>query len=228
MQAFADRTLSWAAALALFAVAGWLCVRVPDWSPWIRVGGGIFIFGSREEGSAEPPHEVKLAAFSIGRTELTCGEFAEFRTTTAPDPRRPVSAVSYDDALAYCAWLSEKLGRRVRLPTEAEWEFAARGGVLGARYPWGWGAPEGRACFASDSVRRVASFAANPVGLHDMAGNVAEWCQAEGDAARAPVRGGSWADRAPKFLRVFQHVMLPREYRDADVGFRVAVENVER
>ncbi len=224
MQAFANRNIAPAAALILFAVAGWLCAKVPPWSPWVRVDGGTAMLGSREEGAAESPRDEMVGGFSIGRTEITCGEYAEFRGESAPDPQRPISGISYDDALAYCAWLSEKLGRRVRLPTESEWEFAARGGVRGARYPWGWGAPEGRACFAADAPRRAGSFDPNPLGLHDMAGNVAEWCAAEDDAVRAPVRGGSWADRDPKFLRVFQHVMLPRGYRDADVGFRVVVE----
>jgi len=224
MQAFADRIIAPAAALALLVAAGWLCVKAPSWSPWIRVEGGTAKLGSREEGAATLPHEETARGFSIGRTEVTCGEYAEFRAESASDPRLPASAVSYDDALAYCAWLSGKLGRRVRLPTETEWEFAARGGVRGARYPWGWGAPEGRACFAADAARRVGAFDPNPFGLHDMAGNVAEWCLADGEAGQAPVRGGSWADRDPKFLRVFQHVMLPRGYRDADVGFRVVIE----
>ena len=224
MQAFADRMMAWVAAPILFAAAAWLCVTVPHLSPWTRVEGGTFMLGSREEGAVSSPHEVHVVAFSIARNELTCGEYAEFRGEPAKDPRFPAAGVSYDDAQAYCAWLSSKLGRRVRLPTEAEWEVAARGGLRGARYPWGWGAPAGRACFAATAARRVGSFDPNPYGLHDMAGNVAEWCQAEEGAATAPVRGGSWADRDPKFLRVFQHVMLPRGYRDADVGFRVVVE----
>lgn len=224
MQAFANRILAPAAALAMLAGAAALCVIVPPWSPWIRLEGGAATLGSREAGAAALPYEARVGGFSIGRTEVTCGEFAEFRGESAPDPGRPVARVSYDDAVAYCEWLTKKLGRRVRLPTEAEWEFAARGGIRGARYPWGWGAPEGRACFGADGVRRVGSFDHNPYGLHDMAGNVAEWCVAEDGAIQAPVRGGSWADRDAKFLRVFQRVMLPRDYRDADVGFRVVVE----
>ena len=127
------------------------------------------------------------------------------------------------DAADYCRWLSEKSGETVRLPTEEEWEFAARGGIRRARYPWGWGSPDGRACYGARAVRRVASFQANPFGLYDMAGNVFEWCgPAVGE--QAPARGGSWAEKDPKFLRVFHRVLFPRDYRDADVGFRVVVE----
>jgi formylglycine-generating enzyme required for sulfatase activity len=188
----------------------------------IRIPGGIFMMGSREAG--EPPREVAVRSFWMGRTEVTANEFAAFRP---PDhmtaTNRPVARVTRADAEEYCRWLSEKLGRRVRLPTEEEWEYAARGGIHGARFPWGWGQPEGRACFNASTACAVASFEPNRYGLFDMAGNLAEWC-AGVDEERAVVRGGSWADRDPGFLRVFARVALPPGYRDADVGFRIVVE----
>ena len=207
------------------------------------IPGGAFTFGSREGGADEQPREVEVAGFRMGRCEVTVAEFVEYlngsgATNWPGSPqisardgrysarwfrgREPVAFVSVDDAEDYCRWLSEKTGEPVRLPTEAEWEYAARGGIRRARFPWGWGDPRGRACYAAKAPRKIGSFEPNAFGLYDMAGNVFEWCKpAEG--GQAPARGGSWAERDPAFLRVFHRVLFPREYRDADVGFRVAV-----
>lgn len=208
------------------------------------VPGGVSVVGSREGDADAQPREVQAGGFRIGRCEVTVAEFVDFLnaggvTNWPGSPqiagnsggysarwfqgRNPVAFVSVADAADYCRWLSEKSGETVRLPTEEEWEIAARGGIRRARYPWGWGSPEGRACYNADAVRRAGSFEANPFGLYDMAGNVFEWC---GSVAgeRAPARGGSWSEKDPKFLRVFHRVLFPRDYRDADVGFRVVVE----
>jgi formylglycine-generating enzyme required for sulfatase activity len=211
------------------------------------VPDGVFVMGSREGNADAQPHEARVGGFRIGRCEVTVAEFVEYLNGSGSthwpgspqitrrfggysarwfQSRKPVAFVSMGDAADYCRWLSEKTGERVRLPTEAEWEYAARGGIRRARYPWGWGSPEGRACYNADVTRRVASFKANPFGLFDMAGNVFEWCgPAVGE--QAPARGGSWSERDPNFLRVFHRVLFPREYRDADVGFRVVVEGKE-
>jgi formylglycine-generating enzyme required for sulfatase activity len=210
--------------------------------------GGVFMMGSREEGSEVAPFEAEVGRFWIGRHEVIVAEYAEYWNDAAvtnglPDPllerradrvvprsgcaRQPMAFVSYDDARAFCEWLSARTGRRVRLPTEREWEYAARGGVRGARFPWGWGNPRGRACFDAGGPVRVGSYRANGFGLHDLAGNVFEWCalpESEEGAAEAPARGGSWAESDARTLRVFHRERFPRGYRDADMGFRVAVE----
>lgn len=165
----------------------------------------------------------------MGAREITCGEFARFRNAepwrSAP-PCLPATHVALDDAVAYCAWLGAKLGRRVRLPTADEWEFAARGGIRGAPFPWGWEEPAGRAHFNAAAARPVGGRrGVNPLGLCDCAGNVAEWCAPAMPAAPVSVAsGGSFADRDPARLKVFHRVEFPRGYRDADVGFRILVE----
>ena len=157
----------------------------------------------------------------------------------------PIVLVQYDDALAYCRWLSDSLGRAVRLPTEAEWEKAARGGVEGHRYPWGDDIDPARCNFLADpSVKRqrgtrpTGTFPPNPYGLYDMSGNVwewvADWYGAEyygnGDQRdpRGPssgtmriVRGGSWVNNDVSMLRcAYRHKVPPDTYAYS-VGFRI-------
>jgi formylglycine-generating enzyme required for sulfatase activity len=139
-------------------------------------------------------------------------------------PTEPVAFVSYDQAMAYAHWLAGRLGQPVDLPTEQEWEYMARAGVPGGPFPWGWGDPAVHANFRSAGPLPVGCFPANRFGLRDLAGNVAEWCRAEPpDAGQASARGGSWADRRPDLLHVDRRVLFPREYRDADVGFRLVI-----
>ena len=149
------------------------------------VPGGVFVMGSREGNADAQPHEVRVSGFQIGRCEVTVAEFVVYLNASGAtnwpgspqitenfgrysarwfQSRKPVAFVGFADAEDYCRWLSEKTGETVRLPTEAEWEYAARGGIRRARYPWGWGRPEGRACYNADAARRVASFEANLLG----------------------------------------------------------------
>lgn len=231
----------------LFGAAACAAAEQPGLPPLAAIPAGRFVMGGSE---AEPPRElrdVEVPAFHIGRCEVTVNEWTEWLNSggAAGYPgspqvirrgnrfrpargagRTPAAWVSLDDAQAYCRWLSERTGRRVRLPAEAEWEYAARGGIAGARFPWGWGAPEGRACFAAGEARKAGSYPPNGFGLHDMAGNVFEWC-APDDAGEPVARGGSWAERDPRFLRVYNRVSFPRAYRNADVGFRIVVERAE-
>ena len=134
-----------------------------------------------------PVHEVDVAAFALGRYEVTFEEYNRFAAATGrdrPDDRgwgrggRPVIQVSWEDAVAFAAWLSEESGAEYRLPSESEWEYAARAGTT-TRYTWGDDIGRGRAhcrsCLSrwdSTQTAPAGSFRANRWGLHDIHGNV--------------------------------------------------------
>ena len=209
----------------------------------------IGLAGCRGAWREIPPPEGG-AGFELGAGEVTVGEFvrflnagdcADFPETTqirrlaggryAARPstaRQAVAEVTPADAEAYCRWLSRASGRIVRLPTEAEWEWAARGGVRGAPYPWGWGGdPRRLAQFATNApARRGGLFPANGFGLYDMAGNLYEWCAlaAAEPATRRVARGGSWAEQDPTRLENGHRQPFAADYSGRDVGFRVLRE----
>jgi len=157
----------------------------------------------------------------------------------------PVVLVSFDDAVMYCEWLSQAIDRSVRLPTEAEWEKAARGGVDGRRYPWGDIIDTSRGNFLDDpsvkhqrGTRPVGTYPPNAFGLCDAIGNVWEWVSdwygsdyygggamsdPRGPAAGSMriVRGGSWVNDDPTMLRcAYRHKVPPDTYAYS-IGFRV-------
>jgi formylglycine-generating enzyme required for sulfatase activity len=157
----------------------------------------------------------------------------------------PVVLVTYEDARAYCAWASDRWGRLVRLPTEAEWEKTARGGSEGLRYPWGDTLDSSHGSFLADpaakrrgGTRPVGSYAPNAFGVYDMIGNVWEWVSdwyaadyyatdhgrdPHGPAAGAMriVRGGSWVSEAPNMLRTSYRHKVPPDTYAYSIGFRV-------
>jgi formylglycine-generating enzyme required for sulfatase activity len=160
--------------------------------------------------------------------------------------RHPVTLVGYEDAAAYCAWLASKTSKPVRLPTEAEWERAARGGLEGKRYPWGDTLDAASAHFlphtaakANRGTALVGSYPPNGFQLHDMAGNVWEWVSdwyAPDYYARAQylnpqgpenglmriVRGGAWVNADGRYLRCgYRHKVPPDSYAYS-IGFRIA------
>ena len=186
---------------------------------------------SEDEG---PRHKVSIERrFALGRFAVTFEDWQKAQVHTdwkrlsgiaAREPndegwghgRRPVIGVSWEDARAYCRWLSGITGREYRLPSEAEWEHSCRAGT---ETPWSTGdtISEAEARFAADSTVEVGTFPGNDWGLHDMHGNVWEWCadawhkdysdapkdgaeRKGGDLSFRVLRGGSWSG-SPQFLR---------------------------
>ena len=158
----------------------------------------------------------------------------------------PVTLVRYDDAVAYCAWLAASTGKTFRLPTEAEWEKAARGGAESKRYPWGDRLDRNMSNFLVDPALKAThgttpcrAYPKNGYGLFDMAGNVWEWVQDWYDpqyyaaqAARNPagpssghlriVRGGSWLVADVRMLSCSHRHKVPPDTYSYAIGFRVA------
>ncbi|CAA7613196.1 SUMF1/EgtB/PvdO family nonheme iron enzyme [Magnetospirillum sp. UT-4] len=182
------------------------------------------------------PEMVELRGFAIARTEASVGQWRACEAAMAcpvkmklrwPEDAMPMTDVTAAEAEAYAAWLSRRTGKRYRLPTEAEWEFAAKAGTTTA-YPWGEAMEPGRAVCQRCDPRfdhrpaPVATMAPNPWGLHDMNGNVWEWTAEcwEPACRNRVVRGGSW------YFVPFQSRSVARAPQDAkswsyDVGFRV-------
>jgi formylglycine-generating enzyme required for sulfatase activity len=158
----------------------------------------------------------------------------------------PVTLVRWEDASAYCAWLSDRSGRAFRLPTEAEWEKAARGGLRGMRYPWGDRFEQSRANFLADPAGRhrhgttpCRAFPANEYGVFDAVGNVWEWVhdwyapdtyaapartnpRGPADGQLRVVRGGAWVVTDVRMLRCSHRHKVPPDTYSYAIGFRVA------
>lgn len=222
----------------------------------VAIPGGRFRMGDHSKRGDEderPVHRVEVASFMLGRHEVTFEQFDAFCAATGRTPpddrgwgreRRPVMNVSFDDALEFLAWAGQQTGQRLRLPTEAEWEYAARAGTE-TDYWWGdaWSADHANAAGTGgrdrwNATAPVGEFPANPFGLHDVSGNVREWVQdcwipsypgkpgtaaarIDGDCSRRVVRGGSW-NLGPAWQRSANRDFDDRAYRYVDRGFRVA------
>ncbi|AGA92268.1 hypothetical protein Thimo_3612 [Thioflavicoccus mobilis 8321] len=232
--------------------------RLPsgEYGPLMAVlPGGRFTMGhdSLTRDDHGPAHELALSGFLIGVHEVTFSDYDRFARATRrrlPNDfgwgrgRRPVVDVTWQDANAYAEWLSRQTGERYRLPSEAEWEFAAAGGTT-TLYWWGSYPGTGRAvCFDcgtpwdNRSTATVATFPPNPFGLYDTAGNAAEWVAdcyypsyfgapaagrpwEAGDCEQRVVRGGAFS-RPAKSMRPFARSHLAPSTRLDMLGFRVA------
>lgn len=218
----------------------------------ILIPAGQFLMGSEGHYAWESPrHRVSVSAFRIAPTTVTRTEYQEFLEATGhPTPRdwanpqlagakQPAVGISWFDALEYCKWISERLGELRRLPTEAEWEKACRGGVDDNEYAWGNDSPASLSYFQGDwtGPRRVGDWQPNPYGLFNMGDNVHEWCSdwfsadyyaqsPEVDPAgpdsgtRRVSRGGSWRHLV-KASRAAHRSSLPPQFRYTDYGFRL-------
>lgn len=218
---------------------------------WVQ--GGSFEMGSAgswPEPSEHPRHTVTLRRFGISRTEVTIGQYAQFRQPPNPfglADSAPVSGITWNDAVAYASWLSAQTGKKYRLATEAEWEYAAAAGSDPQYWHWGRTPKPGMAhCFGCSPDLKpvkpvdVGSFSPNAYGLYDTAGNVAEWVQdcylpnydgapADGSAretaacAERVVRGGSY-EVPPKSLRAARRDKWPAGRGHESIGFRIVRE----
>lgn len=238
-------------AFAMLSVAaGPLPIIGPELVP---IAAGWFSMGSDAGQALEGPvHRVWVDSFAMATTQVTVEQYARFLDAagaTQPPywgdpelsrPGQPVVAVSWFDANAYCAWLSRATGAPYRLPTEAEWERAARGGVEGMSFPWGNDPPESRPSYHgrwSRGPEPVGQSPPNAYGLFEMCENVHEWCsdwfaadyyaaspernpQGPEEGTRRASRGGSWRHQI-KIARCSARSSIPPEFRYADYGFRV-------
>lgn len=225
-----------------------------DGVPMVLIPGGEFIMGSEEKPDERPPHPVYLADYYIDIVEVTTGLYRKFLVSTKRDPpykwddvlegrddNKPVIGVTHHDAVAYCRW-AEK-----RLPTEAEWEKAARG-TDQRKFPWGNDEPSelqgnfGRCCgwkgYSLLNTVGATEQGKSLYGVYDLAGNVWEWVAdwyakdyykkspssnptgpSTGD--RKVIRGGSWSN-AIADLRATARDRVPPAYKNMSLGFRCA------
>ncbi|MEO8877993.1 MAG: SUMF1/EgtB/PvdO family nonheme iron enzyme [Polyangiaceae bacterium] len=170
------------------------------------------------------PRTVHVGRFRIDAFEATIGHVQH----ATNDAARAASDITIDDAIAYCA------KRSGRLPTEDEW-LAAAAGESAHRYPWGdtgavcrraaWGLVSGPCAQNADGPDSVGSHASGdtPSGVHDLAGNVAEWVTTA-DASHAVARGGSYASSLATELRTWERIELPRSTKAREIGFRCAYD----
>ena len=213
----------------------------------IGVEGGTFQMGSTTGDSDEKPvHEVKVSPFSIGQTEVT-QELWEAVMGTNPSNwkglKLPVEKVSWNDCQTFITKLNQMTGKTFRLPTEAEWEYAARGGTKSKGYTYsGSNTIDDVAWYTSNSgskTHEVATKLANELGIYDMSGNVWEWCQDlysdtyySSSVINNPTgptsgsirvfRGGSWINFATDCRVAFRNWITPTSTDDF-LGLRLAL-----
>jgi formylglycine-generating enzyme required for sulfatase activity len=221
----------------------------------VVIPAGSFRMGGNHYDDEKPIHSVSFARpFAIGRFTVTFDEYDHYAQAKQIEPpydsgwgreRMPVINVSWNDAVAYAHWLAEQTGKAYRLPSEAEWEYAARAGTETA-YWWGDDIGTNRTnCDGSGSewsnkqTAPVGSFPANPWRLHDTVGNVWEWVQdpwhgnynaapsdgsvwEQGGSETRVLRGGSWGNHQVNARASSRSSYFNPVNRNHFVGFRLA------
>lgn len=212
----------------------------------IFVKGGNLVILKSEESS----ENVIVNDFHIGQFEVTFEEYDLFCESTGRDKpsssgwgrvKRPVININWDAAAAYCKWLSDNSGKKYRLPTEVEWEYAAKGGQLSQEYEYSGGDKIGDVCWYwlnnGKETKEVGTKLPNQLGIFDMTGNVWEWCsdwyteifnQSGKHQTSMPkefrvIRGGSWYSYNDD-CRVENRNKVEPDHSDDDLGFRVVAE----
>jgi len=196
---------------------------------------------------------VEIAAFKLGRYPVTNLEYRAYLADTGAKPpafinapgfsadHQPVGAVSWLDSVAFCSWLVQRTSKGYRLPTDAEWEHAARGGNEGTCFAWGDELSPDKAWYGGQATTKEAGqYPANGFGLFDMTGNVWEWCAdrfedvsgglhaIDNPIGKPPsdnrvLRGGSFLTKNPMNLWLAYRHEDPPELRHECIGFRVAL-----
>jgi sulfatase modifying factor 1 len=222
--------------------------------PLVEIPGAWFLMGSDSGQDCERPvHRVWVDIFLLAASQVTNAEYERFAKSTATPlppfwteanfnhPQQPVVGVSWFDADRYCSWLAAQTGRPYRLPTEAQWERAARGDIEQKNFPWGDEPPQSLPDYATrwlTGPEHIGQYTANAFGLYNICDNVHEWCSDWYDAnyyatspernptgpqqgLRKASRGGSWRHHV-KVSRCSARSSIPPEFHYADYGFRIA------
>jgi formylglycine-generating enzyme required for sulfatase activity len=217
----------------------------------IPLRAGSFAMGSNEEITEKPVHQITIKPFAIGKFPVSVREWNECAAAkgcafvAAGKDDAPVTNVSWTDAKQYVAWLAEAARKPYRLPTEAEWEYAARGGTQ-TKYWWGDQFQSGIAnckncsdIAATEQPIKVGSFKPNPFGLYDMGGGVDQWVEdcwhknyqgaptdgsawVESRCASHVIRSGSWRNDA-RYVRPSNRDSYDTDVRYPTHGFRIAL-----
>ena len=225
----------------------------------VGVEGGTFQMGATAEqgsdayDSEKPAHQVTVSSFSIGQTEVTQALWyavmgqkptsggSQWNSTDGLGDNHPAYYVSWDDCQEFITKLNQLTGKQFRLPTEAEWEYAARGGNKSQGYKYAGSNTIGDVAWYTEnsslSTHDVATKQANELGIYDMSGNVWEWCSDwygsySSDAQTNPTgaasgsnrvyRGGCWINGAT-YCRVANREWYSPTYASRNLGFRLAL-----
>jgi formylglycine-generating enzyme required for sulfatase activity len=225
----------------------WTAQSVAESIEMVRIEGGAFLMGSNDgvDDAAKPVHTVQVSTFAIGKYEITQ---AQWKAVMHKNPSHfsncdncPVENVSWNDLQEFIKKLNEQTGQHFRLPTEAEWEYAAKGGNKSNYYQYSGGNSISLVSWyglnSGNRTHPVGKKNANELGIFDMSGNVMEWCEDWYDPAyykKSPyenptgpnsgklkvIRGGSWVFREHYSSTTYRSCMTP-DYRSNFFGFRL-------